>query len=128
MARILIINIDGTEDRITLEKFYWKISRGIGLPVRDILLADGSMINLIQGIQLEGTEAADTIFGSDFFGDTIRGQAGNDFLVGGNGDDDYIFNRGMDKTRFLGKIHFYRMISGRTGLCLGKGSSRLTYC
>lgn len=90
------LNIDGFDPNnasATSAIREFKFSNGVVLSIDQLLAA---------GIEVAGTDAADTISGTSVNDviqglegdDTIVGGAGNDVLQGGNGSDTYVFNRG----------------------------------
>mgnify|MGYP003633408894 CR=1 FL=1 len=64
--------------------------------VESILLDDGSSIDLLNGLTLEGTSAAETVYGLNV-SDLIYGYEGNDNLYGYSGDDVFHSGTGADK-------------------------------
>ncbi|MCB1783825.1 MAG: calcium-binding protein [Alphaproteobacteria bacterium] len=85
--------------------------------LENIILDDGTKIDLINNITFTGTSASETIYGTNSGNDTLIGLAGNDTLNGYGGDDTYIFglnfgsdkinegvNQGQDTIRFIDGI------------------------
>ncbi|WP_132408400.1 calcium-binding protein [Neorhizobium sp. S3-V5DH] len=99
VGEALVITIAGSEDTITVRKQflpngYWGLER--------ILFSDGTslgrdeILSVGSGqpeIDFEGTDGADTIYGSGA-SELFSGGKGNDRLLGGGGSDIYIYSSG----------------------------------
>lgn len=91
----IIVDVVGTDDQITLEKFLSSDSQRYGFSVKAVEFADGEILDLSGRFPLEGTGAADNILGTssddtmDGLGgnDTLKAGSGNDAMAGGLGDD-----------------------------------------
>jgi Ca2+-binding RTX toxin-like protein len=92
---LVLAHANGT-DAVTLRNWFSDSSRLI----ESIRFADGtawSGLALTQGfLTLSGTDAADTLRGSNGWGDTLYGYGGNDTLYGYGGDDTLVGGAGND--------------------------------
>ncbi|PCI54061.1 MAG: hypothetical protein COB36_11180 [Alphaproteobacteria bacterium] len=97
----LIVHIGN--ELITIENQFWAnthttSSNNTRYEVETIILDDGTVLDLTQGITFTGTENDDVIR-SSFGNDVLVGNAGNDILLGDNGDDTLIGGTGDDELR-----------------------------
>jgi len=92
---LVLAHANGT-DTVTLRNWFNDASRLI----ETLRFADGtawSGLDLTQGfLTLSGTDTADTLRGSDGWGDTLYGYGGNDTLYGNGGDDTLVGGGGND--------------------------------
>jgi Ca2+-binding RTX toxin-like protein len=90
----LIIGVDGATDGITIDN---GLTSG-GNAVQRLVFADGTIVTLSQIEQAllsqQETVGNDTVSGLDGTDELIDSNTGNDRLVGGNGDDTYVWNAG----------------------------------
>jgi Ca2+-binding RTX toxin-like protein len=107
----LILSINGTTDRLTLQNWYY----GDTYRIEQVLFADGTVWDKTvldsRIVVLPATEGADVLFAStgddvinglggndQLWGgagdDTLDGGTGNDYLQGETGNDTYLFGRG----------------------------------
>lgn len=86
----LVLSIAGTNDRMTLTKWYKTENR-----IEQVRFADGTLWNADTLIAkaCTGTSGNDTLFGNEG-ANVLDGKGGNDYLYGGRGNDTYIFGRG----------------------------------
>ncbi|MEC3863369.1 calcium-binding protein [Mesobacterium sp. TK19101] len=91
----LIISINGTDDRIILENQYVRAGQQRHA-IEFFQFADRTLDYTDfnpEDIDLVGTDAGETIAGSDF-GETLDARGGDDLLVGADGGDTYLFDVG----------------------------------
>jgi Ca2+-binding RTX toxin-like protein len=93
----LIVSIAGTADSVDVQGFYTWSAGGPFTPIQQLAFSDGSTWNMsqiaarVQGIDLAGTDGADT----------LSGGAGADTLRGGAGDDTYLFGAGSGRDAII---------------------------
>lgn len=97
-----------TGDRLEIKDFF------LGDKLEYLEFADGSLHNISDGIEVNGSVTADRIIGTPF-ADILKGEAGDDYifsgldsdiLAGGTGNDDLRGGEGSDEYRFsLGDGH-----------------------
>ena len=95
--RDLIVTINATEETINLVKSYRKNGAGSNEGVQTIEFADGTIWdqNAMRKVAiLQGTDAAESITGDNFYGERIDSGAGNDRIDGQDGDDTYLWGAG----------------------------------
>jgi len=91
----LIITIDDTGDRLTLENQYVRDFEQ-GFAVEEFVFSDRTMVYTDlnpEDIDIVGTAGADTLRGSNF-NEKLDGRAGDDELIGRDGGDTYVFDAG----------------------------------
>jgi Ca2+-binding RTX toxin-like protein len=71
---------------MTLSGFFSSNSFNYGYSVKEINLADGSIIDFSKGLSFFGTEGSDNLQGTNY-SDTIEGMGGNDYMDGKGGGD-----------------------------------------
>ena len=100
-ARNLIVTINATEETINLVQSYRKNGAGSNEGVQTIEFTDGTIWDqnaMRKAAILQGTDAAESIIGDNFYGERIDSGAGNDTIEGLGGADTFIFaaNFGQD--------------------------------
>src|SRR6056297_2682870 len=91
----LIITIDDTGDRLTLENQYVRDFEQ-GFAVEEFVFSDRTMVYTDlnpEDIDIVGTSGDDTLRGSNF-NEKLDGRAGDDELIGRDGGDTYVFDAG----------------------------------
>lgn len=78
---------------------------------------------MTKGLRLSGNGNSETVIGTDY-ADTIRGLAGDDSLVGGEGNDVYVFNRGDGRDTISGANTLDNLNLGVDRIDLGEGIHR----
>ncbi len=95
----LLLRIGDSGDAIHIDGFDAD-DAGVAGAIERFEFADGSVLSLAQllsrGFDLYGTDAADTIFGTNLV-DRFHTSAGDDTLIGGVGDDVYYFGAGSGR-------------------------------
>ena len=91
--------IDSGTDRVTVAN--WFNAGNTDVPrLADITFSDGKVLNAAQitsyGLAMNGTDAADSLVGTNNYGNLIYGGAGNDNIRGGNLDDIIFGGAGND--------------------------------
>lgn len=124
----LVLSIEGTQDRLTIENYFWSPSPVIG----EIRFADGAawdaqaiarklappMWGGLSGSMgediLDGGPGADSLFGGDG-DDRLHGDRGDDLLYGGSGRDTYYFGGGDgdDAIEEYGNLESNILVFGR---------------
>ena len=89
----LIIQIAGTEDRLTIEGYFADVDQRI----ENFVFADGTVLSSA-GLEAlipptTGTSDDENLYGTNG-DDVLDGAGGDDYLSGGEGDDLYVFGRG----------------------------------
>lgn len=103
----LILNIRGTDDQVTLQRYFdeaWNGNNGSWL-IEHIAFADGTQSSFadVQATLFAGSEEAETIIGSRA-NDVLSGQGGDDLLLGSAGRDILDGGAGNDVLRGGGSI------------------------
>lgn len=101
--RDLIITINATGETITLANSYGENGARNSEGVQFVRLANGFVADqdtLRANAVLQGSSAADTITGDDYYGERIDGGAGNDQIDGMGGDD--TINAGLGNDTITG--------------------------
>jgi Ca2+-binding RTX toxin-like protein len=116
----LVLSIRGTEDRLTVLKYFYTATDNNPGGIEAITFADGTVWGYaeVTGSALVGTDANDVLSGyytddvmlgrggnDTLYGragdDSLDGGSGNDTLDGGSGNDTYVFGRGDGQDTIL---------------------------
>ncbi|OFZ68762.1 MAG: hypothetical protein A2V79_10845 [Betaproteobacteria bacterium RBG_16_56_24] len=109
----LVLSINGTNDRLTVQSWGF----GDTYRIERVEFADGTawdaayILAQTGGLPIIGTNGDDFLHGNDYVGspfsppaavawnNTLEGRGGNDLLLGGAGNDTYVFSRGDGQDR-----------------------------
>jgi Ca2+-binding RTX toxin-like protein len=86
----LVIKQKSESDQITIKNYNDPSGSSLGF----VEFFDGTSIDLTNGLYFLGSNTNFEVIAGTRFADTLQGAGGSDYLVGGPGDDVYLFNRG----------------------------------
>ncbi|MEW6740894.1 MAG: calcium-binding protein [Nitrospirota bacterium] len=111
----LVLSITGTEDKLTVSKWFWNDSRE--WQVERIQFADGTVLDVdaIKQIVLQGTEGDDILVGN-YTDEVLKGLGGNDIIYGRRGND--VLDGGTGNDNLFGE-------AGNDTLTGGEGNDTL---